>query len=120
MIIEERYYICHPGRSQEFLTIFEEGCLAIQARILGCFIGMWETEIGGDLSQIVHMWGYTDLEDRARRRTKLFKNKAYMKQVARLLPCVMTMENRILVPARFSPVGGSDPHTGAGAIRVTL
>ena len=118
MIIEERCYVCRPGRTGEFLEIYEKGCLAIQARILGCFIGMWETDIGGDLSQIVHMWGYKDMQDRARRRARLFKHKTFLNNAAPLLDCIMTMENRILLPAAFSPLGGDKPYKGDGAIKI--
>ena len=120
MIIEERYYVCYPGKTAEFLEIYKKGCLKVQSRILGCFIGMWETEIGGNLSQVVHMWGYKDLLDRSRRRARLFKNKEFLANAAGLLPCIMTMENRILVPAPFSPLGGDQPYGGAGAIKVRM
>jgi len=118
MIIEERCYVCYPGRTGEFLEIYEQGCLETQARILGRFIGMWQTDIGGQLSQIVHMWGYKDMQDRSRRRERLFKNKTFLKNAAPLLDCIMAMENRILLPAPFSPLGGDQPYRGDGAIRV--
>ena len=118
MIIEERSYVCYPGKTTDFLQIYQDGCLEIQTQILGCFIGMWETDIGGELSEVVHMWGYKNMQDRDRRRARLFKNKTFIANATPLLECIMTMKNRILLPASFSPLGGSKPYKGEGALRV--
>ena len=55
----------------------------------------------GPLNQIVHMWAYKDLNDRAQRRNKLAEDPAWQAYLAKATDYVATMENKILSPAPF-------------------
>lgn len=102
MIVEERIYTCHPGRVPEFMRI-EADAMPIQRPILGNLIGFFFTEIG-PLNQVVHMWGYESLDDRAARRAQLMATPEWPAIVAKLFPLILSMENKILVPTSFSPI----------------
>ena len=67
MIVEQRTYTLFPGKTLEYLRLYESEGMAIQTRILGRLVGYFTTEIG-PLNQIIHMWGYDSFEERARRR----------------------------------------------------
>ena len=86
MLVEERTYTTHPGKWREYLALFETEGLAVQRRILGRMVGYYHTEIG-ELNQIVHLWAYTDLDERAERRATLLADPAFKGYVARMLPC---------------------------------
>ena len=85
------------------LALYEAEAMEIQKNILGNMVGYFTTDIG-PLNLLVHMWGYKDLNDRARRRTRLFKNKQWLAYVAQVRPWIKAQESRILIPAPFSPI----------------
>ncbi|MFT4066977.1 NIPSNAP family protein [Paraburkholderia sp.] len=103
MIVEERIYDLRPNSAAEFARHFEREGIAIQRPILGRLVGYFYTEIG-PLNQVVHLWAYEDLEDRAKRRAVLAANpvwRDYVKQ--NIQPLLVRMQNKILVPMSFSP-----------------
>jgi hypothetical protein len=106
MIVEERIYTLHPGRVPDFLNTYESSGLAIQKPILGTMVGYFSTEFG-PLNQIVHMWAYKDLQDRAERRARLQKEPGWQEYLQKARPFLVTQENKILIPAPFSPVPGA-------------
>lgn len=103
MIVEERIYRIRSGRLREYLSLVREEGIAIQQPILGHLIGYFVSEIG-PLNHVVHMWGYADLEDRARRRQELAGDPQWQAFTPKLSACIETMENRILLPTDFSPL----------------
>jgi hypothetical protein len=103
MIIEMRTYLLHPAKVPEYYRIYEAEGFKVQTRILGNLIGYFHTEIG-PLNQIVHMWGYEDFADRSRRRAELSKNADWLACVGKMMPLIVTQENKILLGAPFSPI----------------
>ena len=109
MIVEERIYVLHCHASAaEFLRVYEEEGYEVQTSILGNLLGYFTTEIGVQ-GQVVHLWGYESLQDRQERRSRLFAEPRWLACLAKVKPMLMTMENRILTPTRFSPIGGVSP-----------
>ena len=102
MIVEERIYTALPGKSLEYVRMYEAEGLAIQRPILGNLVGYFTSEIG-TLNQIVHLWAYEDLADRAARRSTLLSNPEWKAYSAKVVPLLLTQENKILMPAPFSP-----------------
>ena len=103
MILEERTYRLHPGKTPEYLRNYEEKGLEIQKRILGNLVGYFTSEIG-ELNCIVHMWGYASLEERTARRAKLQADPAWQAYLPLITPLIQKMDNRILIPTSFSPI----------------
>ena len=106
MLVEQRTYTLHPGQHLKWLEIYENEGLEIQRPILGNLVGYFFTDIG-PLNQIIHMWCYESLDDRAARRKKLFENENWKSYIQKILPMILTQESKILVPAPFSPIGGN-------------
>ena len=102
MIYEERVYTIAPGRIDEFIDNYEAMGLPIQLEAVGHLVGFFRTEIGG-LNKVVHIWGYESLDDRQKRRARLAAHPDWPKYLAVNLPLIVDQENRILVPAPFSP-----------------
>ncbi len=103
MIVEERTYQIAAGRLPEYIDNYEKLGLEIQTRILGNLVGYFVTEIG-DLSSVVHLWGYDSLDDRTRRRAALGQESAWQDYLKVCTPLIQDMQNRILVPTAFSPI----------------
>ena len=113
MIVEERIYVLHTHCSvAEYLSIYEAEGMSIQMPVLGACLGYFVTEVG-TLNQLVHLWGFSDMVDRARRRDKLNADPRWQACVAKLRPMIRSMENRILTPTRFSPLREL-PQLGSG------
>ena len=102
MIIEQRTYMLRTGSVAEYLRKYQEEGLAIQRPILGHLVGYFYTDIG-PLNQIVHMWAYDDLADRARRRAMLTADPAWRTFFAKIQSYFLSQESKILIPAPFSP-----------------
>ena len=103
MIVEERIYTMQPGKVQEWLAFYGERGLPVQQRLLGKLIGFFSSEIG-TLNQVVHLWAYDSLAHREQCRANLAKDpdwQAYQRDSPKV---IQAMENRILVPASFSPL----------------
>lgn len=100
MIVEERTYTLHPGQVAAYLKLYETEGMAIQKRILGRMIGYYSTEIG-PLNQIVHMWAYTDLNERTTKRAAMAADPGWQSYVQKLRPLLVAQESKVLTPAPF-------------------
>lgn len=104
MIVEERTYTLQAGKTSSYLAEYAKRGMEPQREHLGDLIGYFTTEIG-TLNQVVHLWGYRDLGDRQERRQRLYADARWQEYVPTIRQWVVQQENRILVPASFSPVG---------------
>lgn len=100
MIVEQRTYTTLPGKWRAYLALYEAEGLEVQQRILGRMVGYYHTEMG-PLNEIVHLWAYTDLVERAQRRTALLADARWQGYVAKMLPLLASQESKLLVPAPF-------------------
>lgn len=100
MIVEERTYTTHPGKWREYLALYEAEGLPIQLRILGRMVGYYHTDIG-ELNEIVHLWAYQDLNERAERRARLMEDPGFRSYVTKMMPLLQRQSSRILHPAPF-------------------
>ncbi|MCL4801765.1 MAG: NIPSNAP family protein [Burkholderiales bacterium] len=103
MIVEERIYTLQPGKVPEMVRLYRDEGLALQSRYLGRFIGYFTTETG-NLNQIVFMWGFDSLDDRAARRERMAQDPEWQRYLQKVVPLLVTQENRILKPTDFSPI----------------
>ena len=103
MIVEERIYTLQAGHAAAYLAAYEAEGLAIQKPILGRMVGYYATEFG-PLNQVVHLWAYEDLSERAERRARLLADPSWKAYAAKVRPMVALQENKLLVPAPFMKV----------------
>jgi hypothetical protein len=103
MIYEERIYQITYGKIPELMKLYETEGLPIQLPILGNLIGYFSTDIGL-LNQVVHIWGYQSLDDRASRRARLAADAGWQVFLGKIAPFMVRQENRILIPTSFSPL----------------
>jgi hypothetical protein len=103
VIVEQRTYTLKAGAVNAYLAIYEQELIGVQTKHLPRMLGYFSTDVG-PLNQIVHMWAYTDLNERTRCRAALASDPAWQEGSKKLYALIETMENKILVPAPFSPI----------------
>jgi hypothetical protein len=105
MYVDERIYTLKNGKVGEFLKLYETEGKDVQMHILGNMIGYFHTDIG-PLNQVVHMWGYESLDERQRLRAELQASEKWQAYARQMRPLVQSIENKILIPEPWSPIGG--------------
>ncbi|MHA6130024.1 NIPSNAP family protein [Pseudomonas fluorescens group sp. PF-1] len=105
MYYELRTYTIKPTRLGDWLSLYKSAALAVQQEHLGNLIGFFTTEIG-EANQVVHIWGYTSLDDRMARRNAMAADPRWQAfaQQNKELDAVVTLESRLLRPTDFSPL----------------
>ena len=83
-------------------ALYEKEGLPVQLKHLGNLVGYYTTEVG-NVNEIVHMWGYTDLADRTKRRAAMAADPAWQAYLQKSREYMKHMNNKILVPTTFSP-----------------
>lgn len=97
-IYEMRRYTYQPGVMPEVLKRWGE---AVPHREkFSPLAACWYTELGG-LNRLIHLWPYKDLNERASVRAASFKDPNWPPATRQW---ILTQENKILVPADFSPL----------------
>jgi hypothetical protein len=89
---------------KEYVERYEREGKEIQTRHLGQPVGWYTSTDIGALNQVVHLWAYESLEDRARRRAAMAADSEWQAFVAKQMPLVQHQENKILAPAVFPAV----------------
>lgn len=100
MIIEHRTYLLQPGKVPTYMGLYMNSGMSIQLQYLLRPMGYYITEIG-PLNQIIHLWGYADLNERQECRERLKADPRWADYVAKIMPLIQHQESRILTPAPF-------------------
>jgi len=104
MIYEMRTYRLRTGTVPSYLRLVEHEGIEIQKEHLGQLVGYFFSEIG-PLNEIVHVWAYTSLDDRERRRIALGADPRWQAFLPKIQALIEVMDNKIMKPAAFSPLG---------------
>lgn len=102
MIVEQRTYTIAPGKVPGFLAAYEEFGLPVHRDIYQRLVGYYVAE-SGVLNQVVQLWEFDDLEERARRRAAVQADPRWVKYMQQVSGMVLQQESRLLSPARWSP-----------------
>jgi hypothetical protein len=103
VILEQRDYHVFTGKLPELVRLYETEGIAIQAKVLGGFVGAFTTDVGA-LSTYTHLWRYDDYAEREDRRARLQAREDWTDFLAKIQPLIHTQQSRILVPTSFSPL----------------
>ena len=105
MLVDHRTYRVRPGTLAAHLDIYEKNGFAAQTRHLGQPVAYLFAESGA-LNTIVHIWGYEDAADRARRRAAMQADpewQAYVKK-SQEAGYLVDQKTSLMIPARFAPL----------------
>jgi hypothetical protein len=98
--VEMRIYRSRPGVLDRFFEIYASEGLPVQLRHLGNCVGYFRS-LEGRVDEVVHLWGYADLNDRIRRRAALFADPAFKACLVKGVPHFSCQKNTILRPNAF-------------------
>jgi hypothetical protein len=100
-LYELRVYRTHPGKLAAWLEIFK-GILPVREKY-SKIVGLWQSEIG-ELNEVMHLWAYKDLKERAEVRSRALQDPEWQAFLAKSAPLLFHMSSTILTPAKFSPL----------------
>ena len=103
LIVEERSYHVYTGKLPELVRLYAQEGTLIQQEHLGNLIGAFTVDVG-DVSTIVHLWGYESYAERERRRALLQADERWKDFLAKIQPLIHTQRTRMLLPTPYSPV----------------
>jgi hypothetical protein len=101
MIYELRTYQFVVGGLPEYLELARTKILPWIAEHGIKPVGFWRTEIG-QLNEVVHLWAYSDLNERQAKWAAWAKDPRRAEVLARLRAIVVSQSNKILSPTEFS------------------
>lgn len=102
MYYEVRTYRLKNGTVPAYLKVVGEEGIAIQKRHLGTLVAYLSSEIG-PINEIVHIWAFSSLDDRDRRRAALAADPAWQAFLPKIRDLIEVADNKIMKPAPFSP-----------------
>jgi hypothetical protein len=98
MIYELRTYTVKQGTLPEVIKNSSTVSRAIRKDDYGKLEGYWSTDIG-PLNQVMHLWSYSDLNERARLRGELAENQRWNMEYRPLIrPHLIRQDIRLLNP----------------------
>ena len=97
-IYEMRYYILQPGAVPKVRDLWAEKFPGRHKLAPNLLVGTTEF---GELNKLIHIWPYSSLEHRAQTRAKATAEGIWPPNTA---PYFLSMKNKILLPASFSPL----------------
>lgn len=105
MYYELRTYTLSPTRMADWLALYQSDALAVQTEHLGHLVGFFTTEFG-EINQVVHIWAYQSLDDRAARRANMAADPrwAEFSRKNKELGAVLALDSRLMRPTGFSPL----------------
>lgn len=103
MIVDHRTYMVRPGTLPAYVELYKTKGYPVQIGHLGNCLGWYISADIGPLNQIVHLWGYDSLQDRADRRARMNADPAWQAFLKEAGPMLVTMENKILTPIDLPP-----------------
>lgn len=96
MIYELRAYTMKPGAAVKAAAHSGEVGRAVRGDDYGKLEGYWMTEVG-PLNQVMHLWSYSDLNERARLRAELAKNERWNNDyLPEMRPLLLRQDIRLL------------------------
>ncbi len=105
MLIDHRTYTCRVGTLRKQVALYEKYGLASQKRYFGEPLAWLVTETG-DVNTYVHIWVYDSFEDRAKKRTALFKDPEWLTYLEKNAEAgfLIKQESKLMSPAPFAPI----------------
>jgi hypothetical protein len=100
MIYELRTYTVKPGTLGDMVKAASTVSRDIRGNDYGKLEGYWSSEIG-PLNQVMHLWSYSDFNERARLRAELAKNPRWTSEYTPLIyPLLVRQDVRLLNAVR--------------------
>jgi len=100
-IYELRTYRTQVGKTGEWLGHFK-AIMPVREKY-SKNVGLWQTEVA-QLNEVVHLWAYRDLNDRAAVRAKVAQDPEWQAFLGKATLLLVEMRSIVLTPALASPM----------------
>ncbi len=100
-VYELRWYRTQVGKAPEWINHFK-GILPLREKYTRR-VGLWTSEIGS-LNEVVHLWAYKSLDERAAQRARLAQDPEWQTFLGTSTPLLLQMQSTILNPSPHSPM----------------
>lgn len=100
MWVEQRTYLIQPGRTSDYLALYEAKGMGPQSRYLPLMLGYYSSEFG-PLNEVVHLWGHRSLDERETNRAAMRADPEFQSYWQEVRILVVRQETRLLRPAPF-------------------
>jgi hypothetical protein len=100
-VYELRTYRTQVGKAGEWLSHFK-AIMPVREKY-SKNVGLFQTE-AGQLNEVVHLWAYRDLNDRAAIRGKVVQDPEWQAFLGKATPLLVDMRSIVLNPAVHSPL----------------
>lgn len=100
-VYELRWYRTHVGKAAEWLGHFK-AVMPTREKYMRR-VGLWQTEIA-QLNEVVHLWVFRDLNERAAARAKLAQDPEWQAFLGNSTGLLAHMQATVLLPSAFSPM----------------
>lgn len=100
-VVEFRTYTAAPGQQPSYLDRMLAHLHLRERHSRN--IGVW-SPVGGRLDQVLHLWGYTDIQHRMQVRAAALADPAWRGYLTTVYPMLAEMESTVLIPTTFSPL----------------
>ena len=98
-VYELRTYRTHVGKTPEWLAHFQ-AIMPVREKY-SKRVGLWQTEVA-QLNEVVHLWAYRDLNERAAVRARALQDPEWQAFVAKTAPLLAEMRSVAMTPAPAS------------------
>lgn len=103
MIYDVRIYDLKPGKVNEYMAAVKEVGLPVRVSHGVNLAGWYYTEIG-NLNQVIHIWGYQDIEDFETKFDAVRSDPRWINDyIPRVRPLIASQRNQIMHGAEFFP-----------------
>lgn len=103
-IVEQRIYTLKPEYGPaDYFALYDREARQIQMDTLGDLLGYFASEVG-PLNAVLSLWRFDSFEARLERRALLGRDPRWQAFLGEVRPMLQSMENRLLMPAAFSPI----------------
>ena len=103
MIFDHSTYTIQPGKTNEYVKIFEEFAYPI-AKKHGLELTAYFVSKVGRLNQVVHIWQYNDIMEFETLREKRDADPAWTLYRSKIAGMIVNQEDKLMVGANFSPI----------------
>ncbi|MEN9560215.1 MAG: hypothetical protein RLZZ502_1426 [Pseudomonadota bacterium] len=100
-VVDHRTYTIKFGHMAQYVAMYQEYGYPCQVQYLGQPIGWYTSTDIGMLNQVVHLWGYDSLQERAEKRARMKEDPRWKVFLEKILPLIITQENKILSQPGF-------------------
>lgn len=93
-----------PGKFEEYMDVWSKEILPRYEKAGRKLVAHWQTYIGEDVSEIVAIWGFSDLAQMQKSREAMRGDKEFVAASRKIMPFVAHESRKILEPTSFSPL----------------